>query len=93
MTDEPHDHGDDFSMVTPFWIDTDGYSDRDRLMFVCGVEFEMVRRQLETGGNFERTIHTENESRLRLLCSRHGCEVGIEPAGKGWSFLAVKARA
>lgn len=32
----------EFQPVMSFWIDTDGYSDRDRMMFVCGVEFQMI---------------------------------------------------
>ncbi len=32
-----------FIISTPFWIDDDPYTDRDRKMFVAGVEFEMVR--------------------------------------------------
>ena len=35
----------EFSLEMPFFIDTDGYTDRDREMFVCGVEFYMWCRR------------------------------------------------
>lgn len=54
-------------MEVPFWIDTDGYTVRDREMFVCGVEFEMVYRLLRNDWKGSRPVHRENESRLRLL--------------------------
>ena len=40
---------DEYSLLMPFWIDTDGYTDRDREMFVCGVEFQMVTELLKDG--------------------------------------------
>lgn len=71
----------DYSLITPFWIDTDGYTDRDREMFVCGVEFEMIRDQLKRSwrGLLERRIHAENASRIRMLCGKYSestrCEI------------------
>lgn len=47
MKDEEQ-HDGEFSLVVPFWIDTDGYSDRDRLMFCAGVEFEMTLSPTDT---------------------------------------------
>jgi hypothetical protein len=85
-----------YLLQTPFWVDTDGYTDRDRLMFTCGVEFEMVFRQLKTGDAIDRPIHRENESRCRMLCGRfkRKCTITpwvdpIDPAGT-WSFLVVE---
>jgi len=81
----------DWGIVTPFWIDTDAYSDRDHLMFCCGVEFEMVRLELESGNPIDRSIHTENESRLKLLCSKSRRQIQIIPnVAEGWSRLIVK---
>lgn len=57
-------------LVTPFWIDTEGYSDRDRLMFVAGVEFQMIREELEVGG--ARPIHRENETPGTSPVLQHG---------------------
>lgn len=76
MSDEPK--GDaEYGLVMPFWIDTNGYTDRDRLMFCAGVEFEMVHKLLESGWRGPRLIHRENESRLRMMCARMGvkCEI------------------
>lgn len=84
----------EFGLVTPFWIDTDAYTDRDRQMFVCGVEFEMVRQLLEAGcWQHQRTIHTENESRIRMLCGRYPVMVAIDRSDvEGWSFLSWVAK-
>ncbi len=84
---------DEYSIVCPFWIDTDGYTDRDRLMFVCGVEFEMLCRLLSNWSG-SRPIHRENESRVRMLCGRLGIQCTIEPhqdydGCETWSELKV----
>ncbi len=78
----------------PFWIDTDGYTDRDRLMFVCGVEFEMLSRLLACCWVGSRPIHRENESRVRLACGLLRIEHTIEPhqdydGCEAWSELEV----
>lgn len=80
---------EEFNIVTPFWIDTDAYSDRDRLMFCCGVEFQMIRAELASGNDFERPIHTENESRGRLLVSRQQRACEIKRFDDQWSLLRV----
>lgn len=85
----------DYQCVMPFFIDTDGYSDRDRLMFVCGVEFEMLYQKIRGGarGKFDVPIHTENESRVRMMCGKLGLVAVIEPSGTdGWSYLEVNER-
>jgi len=89
MDDNDHEHSDEMTLVTPFWIDTDGYTDRDRLMFCCGVEFQMVRMSLAHGEEFSRPIHAENESRLRMLCAmaKRPCE--IVQVNDQWSSLEV----
>jgi len=87
-----------FMLVCPFWIDTDAYTDRDRSMFVAGVEFQMFLGELQTGEAFELPIHKENESRIRMACGRFGRRCSIEPyPEKGcpgaWSFAIVEASA
>lgn len=72
----------------PFWIDTDGYSDRDREMFVCGVEFEMVRQQFADPKPIDRAIHAENESRIRMMAAKLRRIVKLTPDyAEGWSRL------
>src|SRR5690242_16551768 len=95
MTDEHHGEDAEYGLVMPFWIDTDGYSDRDRLMFCAGVEFEMVRQQLKSGWRGMRLIHRENESRLRLMCGKLGvrCSVSQHSGYEGcdvWSDMTVE---
>lgn len=81
-----------YSLEMPFWIDTEGYTDRDRQMFVCGVEFEMLRRELKSGKPVTRTIHTENESRARMLAHKLGRQAIVEPSGtEGWSYFTSPA--
>jgi hypothetical protein len=72
----------EFGLVCSFWIDTPAYSDRDRMMFVAGVEFQMVFDLVqETAEKIARTIHRENESRIRMMCAKFGrrCEVKACP--------------
>lgn len=82
----------DYEIVLPFWIDTDGYTERDRLMFVCGAEFIMVETLLRNGWRGSRPIHRENESRFRMLCGRQGiaCQIVAHIGYEGcevWSEL------
>ncbi len=89
---EPND--DAWGLVLPFWIDTDGYSDRDRNMFVCGFEFCMIADDLKDGWSGCRPIHRENESRVRLLCAHVGvaCEIRQHTGYDGcetWSDLLI----
>ncbi len=89
MSDEAN-----YSLLMPFWIDTDGYTDRDRVMFVAGVEFEIVRQALNSGWTGSRTILKENESRMRMMCARLGLRAWTrEVAGyKEWSELTVEKK-
>lgn len=78
----------EYNCLMPFWIDTEAYTRRDRDMFVAGVEFEMLRQELTAGGPVTRTIHTENESRARMMAGKLGRKVTIEASGvEGWSYM------
>ena len=85
-----------YNLVMPFWIDTAGYTDRDREMFVCGVEFQMVYEQLKAGGSFSRTIHRENSSRVRMMAAKMKRDVSVSLAAEngieydGWAFMEAK---
>lgn len=79
----------EWGLVQPFWIDTDAYSDRDREMFCCGVEFQMVCQLIEEGWTGTRPIHPENESRIRMLCARRKVACSIAPPFGGWSQLTI----
>lgn len=86
----------EFAPIMSFWIDTDGYTDRDRSMFVAGVEFQMIYAAIEKGWRGTRPIHRENESRLKLMCGRLGvqCEIRQHEDYEGcetWSdFTAIE---
>lgn len=65
------------------FIDTDGYSSRDRLMFNAGLEFCGIVGLLEkesclASEDFEMTIFRENESRTRMAAKRFGRHVAID---------------
>lgn len=80
-----------FEPVISFYIDTDAYTDRDRLMFVCGVEFHMVTTLLRDGWCGCRPIHPENESRTRMAAHKLGRRVEIESDKEypEWSHLTA----
>ena len=82
----------DFGLVMPFFIDTDGYSDRDRLMFVCGVEFQMVYEAAKAGRGWNQAIHTENESRVRMMCGKLGLPCKVTRHCDTWSELEIPKR-
>lgn len=79
--------------ILPFYIDTEGYTGRDREMFVCGYELSLVVQEIREGFRGQRPmpIHTENGSRLRMLASRLGVKMSIRACdeGKEWSWLTV----
>jgi hypothetical protein len=83
----------EYKCVMPFWIDTEAYSDRDREMFVCGVEFEMLRVELlNIHRTVTRTIHVENESRTRMMACKLGRKAVVEPSGvEGRSYFTSPA--
>lgn len=80
MADEPDDPkpGEaSYSMDASFYIDTDGYSDRDREMFTCGVEWQKIYAIVKRGGAGTFNIHSENSSRFRMLFAKmkRKCEI------------------
>jgi hypothetical protein len=85
---------DEWSCFMPFWIDTEAYSDRDREMFTCGVEFGSVFNALRRGDGYSGPIHTENSSRVRMMCGRIGIQAMIkqmEPPYEMWSECDIEA--
>lgn len=60
---------DDVYLACPFWIDTDGYSSRDRDMFVAGFEYGLVYCNLVTRNACTLQIGMENFDRTRMLLS------------------------
>lgn len=72
-----------------FWIDTDAYSDRDRLMFACGVEFRIIVDAIKQGLGYCQYIHPENESRVRLLCAKLGLAVEMDRHCDNWTHCKI----
>ena len=82
----------EYDLIMSFWMDTDAYTDRDREMFVAGVEFEMVRNLIVANGwTGTRPIRPENESRIRMMCGKLGVQCEISPCEgyEDWSELTV----
>jgi len=93
MSDGEHQH--EWEIALPFWIDTEAYSDRDRLLFVAGYEFALIVRALEAGDGVQRPIHRENESRARMLAGRfkRSCTITPHVGYEGcetWSDLVIQ---
>ena len=78
-----------YDLVLPFWIDTDGYSDRDREMFVCGVEFSMIYTEVAAGREWNKPIHNENCSRVRMLCGKLGLDYVMIRFCDTWTELCI----
>lgn len=88
MTDNEDNAG--FALFTPFVIDGEGYSVRDRQMFIAGYEFALVEVLLESGDAIVRPIHNENTDRLRVLCGRARRRCEIERIDDTWSELSIE---
>lgn len=58
-------------LACPFWIDTSGYSNRDRDMFVAGFEYGLIYCNLITGRAFSAVFAAENFDRVRMLLDEH----------------------
>ena len=85
-----YDDGE-FHMIEPFDVDNgelDGL--RQSLCFVLGVEWQMVKNQLESGKPFERPIHSENLDRIEAMLKRadRGYEVAMHD---DWPTIVVEA--
>ena len=61
------DNDRDYGLEMPFWIDTDAYTDRDREMFVAGVEFQPVQPLIES----YRELAVQRERRAVELASEN----------------------
>lgn len=69
----------EWGLICPFWIDTEHYSDRDRLMFCAGYEFAEILQYLRQNPELSQfTILKENESRVKMAAGRFQRVVHIE---------------
>lgn len=81
----------DFGLIMPFWIDTEAYTPRDREMFVCGVEFQMIYEAVKAGRGWNQAIHSENTSRVRLMCGRLRVPCEMRRHCDTWTELVIPA--
>ena len=75
----PSGFNDQWGLVHSFYIDTEGYTERDREMFVAGAEYMMLTGILDAGWRGNRPVHRENASRLRMLCGKLGIPCRLDP--------------
>lgn len=78
-----------YGLLMAFWIDTEGYTDRDREMFVCGVEYAMIYAVLCDGREWNQCIHTENESRVRMMCAKMGVRCEMSRSCETWTHCTA----
>ena len=86
MSDEQQDHG----LAIPSWIDTDGYSDREREIFLAGVEFDMVYQSILDGKGWDQRIRFENWPRVRIMCAKLEVALTATDKDQGWIHLNIK---
>jgi len=86
---------DEYELLEPFNVDGDELTGiRPQVIFALGVEWEMVRCELDSGRAVVRTIHRENAERIEKMCQRRGRSFEIEPCPHTedqWSYLRVEA--
>jgi hypothetical protein len=89
MTEESQEGG--YSLVVPFLIDGGEYTEREQYAFVLGWEFCDLRRclDLQPGAELTKTVHADNEDRMRVLCQRMGRECVFEHLAEGWKTIRV----
>ena len=93
MKNEVSDEGR-WVLSTPFWIDTDGYSDRDREMFCAGVDYASLAKFLRKAKAGDVTVVLrENASRARMLAAHNKIVVTIEPLQETHASVQVVSRA
>lgn len=86
----------EYELIEPFDID-DGQLDgvRPQVVFSLGVEWEMLRQELDAGREMKRTIHAENLARFVKMCERRGraCVVGEMDSeyANEWASISVEA--
>lgn len=80
---------DDVFLACPFWIDTDGYSPRDRDMFVAGFEYGLIYCNLVTGKPCSLVFGVENFDRVRMLLAEHKRKYQIVTLNEEYSRIDV----
>jgi len=80
---------EEYTPIMPFWVDTEGYTDRDREMFTCGVEFQQVYETIQDKRDWSQCVHTENASRIRMMCGKLGVPVKMVRICSTWTHCEI----
>ena len=79
-----------YEFQLPAYVDTDGYSDRDREMFICGMEYQsIVEQMVEDDDIFDVWVHAENLSRLRMSAVVLDRLVNLIRSEGTWSLIRI----
>lgn len=80
-----------WELQVPFLTDGDDFSDRDRVAFALGFEFaQLYYTWLIMDEPSPCDLHRENESRVRVMCSRMGKRCTITPVDEIWSRVNLE---
>lgn len=94
-----NDDGDDrhFGLVDPFDVDNgelDGLT--PAMVFTLGVEWEMIRKQVDDGEPFSALIHSENRNRLESLLTRRNRRATFtfmaNDVSESWMLMNVETK-
>lgn len=83
----------EWGLIRSFYIDTDGYTARDREMFVAGYEYCSVMDFIAKNRRFNGPVNVENSSRYKMGIPKLGnFKITIKPQGDEfptWHLLTV----
>jgi hypothetical protein len=87
---EPLDIDAGYECCEPSFVDDGELSGlTPQTCFTLGVEWQMVRQGMESGGPFNRPIHQANRERVMRLLIRNGRKYHITKPEDGWCQLSV----
>ena len=71
-------------------LNGEGYTIRDKKMFLAGVEYSTIQHYLEVDKQpVSRQIMNENVDRLMVLCNKLGRTLDIERIDEDYSYLMI----
>lgn len=89
--EEEEDGGWGTTPTELLYLDTPGYTPKQRFMFVCGYEFCKVGAMLRNDSGASSTIiHGENTSRVRMLAAANKRSIVLNRCGddnEWWELL------
>ncbi len=76
--------------LNAFLLNGEAYTNRDKKMFLAGVEYCTIQHYLEVDKEpISRQIMNENVDRLMILCNKYGRTLNIERIDEDYSYLTI----